>query len=121
MPRAPRAASSAVPSRRVAPREGTVKVQAALRKMARQLGVEDAMPELLKALKAMHKHQPRLASPYSAASPATSPTNQAAAVMRTYFRGRKVEHPCRDTFTRVGATAPALAVDHAVRLVLANV
>lgn len=111
-------AASSVPSRHVAPQEGTVKVRKALREMAAQLGVVDEMPELLQALKQMHKHQPGLASGHGARSPATSPNDQAAAVLRACLQGRRVPHPCRATFHRVGASAPALPIDHAVRILL---
>lgn len=79
-------------------------MRAALREMALQLGVEEQLPELLKALQQMHKHQPGLGSAQSTRNPATSPTNQAAAVMRTCLKGQRVAHPERATFQRVGAS-----------------
>lgn len=97
-----------------------MQVRAALREMAQQLGVEEQLPELFKALQQMHRHQPGLGSTHSTRNPATSPTNQAAAVMRTCLEGQRVAHPQRHTFHRVGASAPALSVDHAVNLLLAS-
>lgn len=117
-PRAPRSESrSGVPSRFVASDEGTAQVKRALKTLCKELSLEDWQPELMEALKTMHKHQKHLAGKAGCRG-TNGPFQQAEAVIRGSLKSKGILLPHPDiggSYRRQGVDAPLVPLELALK------
>eukprot|EP00656_Telonema_subtile_P011594 TRINITY_DN15744_c0_g1_i1.p1 TRINITY_DN15744_c0_g1~~TRINITY_DN15744_c0_g1_i1.p1 ORF type:complete len:106 (-),score=24.39 TRINITY_DN15744_c0_g1_i1:95-412(-) len=94
-------------------------VKRALRRLSELLGFDQAQVlELEGSVQRLHKHCRHLSGKSVLKEGSSAMFQQAAIVVKFCLKGQKVEHPFKAEYHKVGAKAPQIPIDMAVKYAL---